>query len=103
MLDSQRTYNYSIYMDWFYYIMGKLFIWALFILIIGGIGYYLGYNHAKLPVLKDFAIVRTEELKRPVPSANVSVIPKKEIITETPEATKSASPSAATKSPTPKK
>ena len=85
-------------MDWFYYIMGKLFIWGLMILVIGGIGYYLGYNHATLPVLKDFAIVRTAELKQPSPT----VVIKKEVITEAPEATKSATPSSALKSPTPK-
>ena len=86
-------------MDWFYYVMGKIFIWGLFILIIGGIGYYLGFNHTTLPVLKDFAIIRTEELKRPIPK----VTQKKEVLTITPEASASATPSASVKSPTPKK
>lgn len=85
-------------MDWFYYIMGKIFFWGMLVLIIGGIGYYLGYNHTKLPVIKDFSIVRNEELKRPIPSASK----KKEIVTNTPEASQSATASAATKTPTPK-
>lgn len=86
-------------MDWFYYVMGKIFIWAMLILVIGGIGYYLGYNHAKLPVLKDFAIIRTEELKRPIPKTEQ----KKEILKDSNEASSSASASAASKSPTPEK
>lgn len=85
-------------MDWFYYIMGKIFIWGMFILIIGGIGYYLGYNKTKLPVLRDFSIIRTAELKRPVPN----ITEKKEVLQTTTEASVSATPSAATKTPTPK-
>lgn len=77
-------------MDWFYYVMGKIFIWGLFILIIGGIGYYLGYNHANLPVLKDFSIVRNEELKQPIPKK----VENKEIMKDTKESSKSASVSA---------
>ena len=45
-------------MDWFYYIVGKLFIWGTGILVVLSIGYYLGYNHTSLPVIKDFSIVK---------------------------------------------
>lgn len=78
--------------------MGKIFIWGLMILVIGGIGYYMGYNHTTLPILKDFAIVRTSDLKK---LDSLSPTKAKEVITEAPEATQSATPSAAIKSPTP--
>ncbi len=74
--------------------MGKIFFWGFLTLLVGGIGYFLGYNHAKLPVIKDFAIIRTDKIESPIPK----VTKQKEILTVSPEATESASKSAEVKS-----